>query len=47
MEIHVARALQKLKTEDWPKSGEVLTVVAMNEDDPQTEVTEYESRWLR
>jgi hypothetical protein len=47
MEIYVALALQKLQAEDWPKAGEMLTVRAMNEDDAEIELTEYQSRWLR
>ena len=47
MEMHVAEALGKLKTEDWPKAGEVLTVMAMNEDDMEMEWMEYVSRWMR
>ena len=47
MEIRVAQALQKLEKKDWPKAGEVMTVAAMNADDAEIEVTEYESRWLK
>jgi hypothetical protein len=47
MEVHVARALQKLKNDAWPKPGEVLTVLAMNVDESPRELAEHESRWLR
>jgi len=47
MEMYVAQALQKLRADEWPKAGDVLKVRAMNEDDAEIELTEYESRWLR
>jgi len=47
MEILMAQALEKLKVEEWPKAGEVLTVMAMDEDDTENEWMEYVSRWMR
>jgi len=46
MEIFAAQALQKLKNEDWPKAGGVLTLMAMEEDGFEEEFQEYASRWL-
>ena len=47
MEIHMAQALEKLKADEWPKAGDVLTVMAMNEDDTEVEWMEYVSRWMQ
>ena len=46
MEVYVARALQKLQNEEWPKAGGTLTLRAMEEDGFETEFLEYASRWL-
>jgi hypothetical protein len=47
MEIMAARALQKLTTEEWPKPGQILTVVTAPEEDMEVGAADYESRWLR
>jgi len=47
METYVARALQKLRNEDWPKAGGTLTLMAMDEDGFEAEFLEYASRWQR
>jgi hypothetical protein len=45
MEVQAARALQKLTSEQWPKPGEVLSVVIA--DEGEEVLAEYESRWLK
>jgi hypothetical protein len=45
MEVLLARALQKLKSDDRPKAGDMLTVVATSEHNGQTNVVPYERRW--
>jgi len=45
MEMQAARALQKLTSEQWPKTGQVLTVVVTEEGEEV--MAEYESRWLK
>lgn len=45
MEVQAARALQKLTCAQWPKAGEVLSVVIA--DEGEEVLAEYESRWLK
>jgi len=45
MEVQAARALQKLTSAQWPKAGEVLSVVITEEGEEV--LAEYESRWLK
>ena len=45
MEVQAARALQRLTSEQWPKPGQVLTVMITEEGEEL--MAEYESRWLK
>ena len=45
MEVQAARGLQRLTSEQWPKPGQVLTLMVA--EDGEELMAEYESRWLK